>query len=192
MPIITREGKGSKLNVQEMDGNLEYLASSSFQNGVYSQSSGVDGEIINVFDTSSISLSPIEDGIEGTYTISNFITGGKGKGASITLYVTSSEPGKLYFVYSKNLIVSGGSAYGEGDILTFSSNDIGGSNNVEMYLTLLKDSVGYTTESSITVKSNTIALSSPTIIMSSLPTSDPGIAGALYIMSQSLKVSLGG
>jgi hypothetical protein len=40
MPIVTRTGKGSKLTIAEMDGNLEYLASSSFQNGLYTSGSG--------------------------------------------------------------------------------------------------------------------------------------------------------
>jgi len=44
----------------------------------------------------------------------------------------------------------------------------------------------------INLQSPSITMLAPLIIMSSLPTSDPGIAGALYIISQSLKVSLGG
>ena len=93
----------------------------------------------------------------------------------------------------------GGSGYAEGDRLTFSSNDIGGTIGSLITITLGIDSVNVEQTSTLGVRTGNINLQSPSItmlapliIMSSLPTTDPGIAGALYIMSQSLKVSLGG
>ena len=61
MSLITRTAKGSKLTIAEMDGNLTYLASSSFQDGVYSQTVEGTGAVI------SISEKPAASGSEGVY-----------------------------------------------------------------------------------------------------------------------------
>ena len=58
MSLITRTGKGSKLTIEEMDGNLEYLASSSFQEGVYSQIIG-SGAIIGELNDTITYTSPL-------------------------------------------------------------------------------------------------------------------------------------
>ena len=40
MALVTRTEKGSKLTIEEMDGNLTYLQSSSFNDGVYTKGDG--------------------------------------------------------------------------------------------------------------------------------------------------------
>ena len=199
MPIITREGKGSKLTVIEMDGNLEYLASSSFQNGVYSQTNGAIGEIIDITTPQTLIFQkPLSDGAAGIYTVDNFTTSGNGIGASLQIGIVL-EKGSPTIDIKDNAVIVGGSGYAEGDRLTFSSNDIGGTIGSLITITLGIDSVNVEQTSTLGVRTGNINLQSPSItmlapliIMSSLPTTDPGIAGALYIMSQSLKVSLGG
>jgi hypothetical protein len=198
MPIITREGKGSKLTVIEMDGNLEYLASSSFQNGAYTQTNGAIGEIIDITTSGSLIFqTPLTDGAAGIYTVDNFTTIGNGIGASLQIGIVL-EKGSPTIDIKDNAVIAGGSGYAEGDRLTFSSNDIGGTRGSLITITLGIDSVNVEQTSTLGVRAGNINLQSPSItmlapliIMSSLPTSDPGIAGALYIMSQSLKVSLG-
>lgn len=121
MPIITREGKGSKLNVQEMDGNLEYLASSSFQDGTYSQTNGAIGDIIDITtEETLIFQTPLSDGAAGIYTVDNFTTSGNGIGASLQIGIVLEE-GSPTIDITLNAVIAGGSGYAEGDTYCWGS-----------------------------------------------------------------------
>jgi len=191
MPIITRKGKGSKLTADEMDGNLEYLASSSFQDGTYSQTNGAIGEIIDITTSGSILFqTPLPDGAAGIYTLDNFTTDSNGVGTSLQIGIVL-EKGAPSINIASNAVIAGGSGYVEGDTLTFSSNDIGGTRDSSITIELGVGSVNAEQISTLTITSGNIEMLAPLIILPGLPKTDPGIAGALYIISQSLKVSLG-
>jgi hypothetical protein len=216
MSLVTREGKGSKLTSNEMDGNLEYLASSSFQDGVYSQSGGGNGEIVDISTQDYIETPfPLDDGAVGTYTVSNFtvikgkktqLAGGTkntsdlnagstpdripiyagaaseitGSGAILRLVITNPTSSSLTINVASSSVLSGGINYEVGDQLTFSAQSIGGNTTSSINITLMDGSVNPPLLSSMTVTSESIEISSPLIILSQLPSFDPGVIGALY------------
>ena len=100
MPLITRTEKGSKLTIQEMDGNLTYLESNGFVDGVYSQTVEGTGEIIGTFGGTIQYSNPIDSGTVGTYTVSP-TTDGSGTGAQFELVVDEK-----FLTFSINPILS--------------------------------------------------------------------------------------
>ena len=71
MPLITRQGKGSKLTIQEMDGNLEYLqtnlsGSNTIIGNTDIKTTADSDAILKIFSTSSVTT---EEGKKGSITI---------------------------------------------------------------------------------------------------------------------------
>jgi hypothetical protein len=155
MALITRTAKGSKLTIDEMDGNLEYLESNGFVDGEYSQTQEGTGEIIGI--EIEVNPLPLEDASIGTYTVSP--TGGSGTGAQFELEVIDGGRGALIFDKDTSAILNGGSGYQEGDELTIPSTAIGGITATgTVTFTLLAGSVDVTRISEINVSPTGIDL----------------------------------
>jgi hypothetical protein len=90
MPLITRQEKGTKLTIQDMDGNLTYLQSNGFVDGEYSQTLIGTGEIIGTIGDTIQFSNPIDSGTVGTYTVSP-TTDGSGTGAQFELVVIEAR-----------------------------------------------------------------------------------------------------
>ena len=206
MSLVTREEKGSKLTIAEMDGNLTYLESNGFVDGVYSQTVIGTGEIIGTVGGTIQFSNPLDSGTVGTYTVSP-TTDGSGTGAQFELVVDESR-GAFIIDGSLSSVLNGGSGYAVGDTLTVDLTDLGGNMGRTAVFTLLAGGVDDTKTSTITVTEDEINLSTTTIsvtgsliisnIFSStsinfgnLPTIDPVISGELWNDSGSLKISAG-
>jgi len=206
MPLITRQEKGTKLTIQDMDGNLTYLQSNGFVDGEYLQTVIGTGEIIGTIGDTIQFSNPIDSGTVGTYTVSP-TTDGSGTGAQFKLVVDESRGA---FIIDGNLssVLNGGSGYAVGDTLTVDLTDLGGNMGRTAVFTLLAGGVDDTKTSTITVTEDEINLSTTTIsvtgsliisnIFSStsinfgnLPTTDPRVSGQLWNDSGSLKISAG-
>jgi hypothetical protein len=161
MPLITRQEKGSKLTIQEMDGNLEYLESNGFINGEYNQTQIGTGAVI---DLSYISYdpAPLTDTIPNIYTVNP--TGGDGSGLELSLRVVDDR-GSKQFDFANSTIINGGLGYSEGNEVTFSSNDIGGTLNETITLVLLPGTVDVTVLSSIAVSTDSITLRTAALLI---------------------------
>jgi hypothetical protein len=162
MPLITRQEKGSKLTIQEMDGNLEYLESNGFINGRYDQTQIGTGAVI---DLSNISYdpAPLTDTTPNIYTVNP--TGGDGSGLELSLRVVIDRGDKL-FDFANSTIINGGLDYSEGNEVTFSSNDIGGTLNETITLVLAPGTVDVTVSSGITVDVDSITLRTAALAIS--------------------------
>jgi hypothetical protein len=109
MSLITRTEKGSKLTIAEMDGNLEFLASSSFQDGVYSQLTQGTGAVLSIDTTfQPIAVVGTYEGIEPA--------GGSGTGLIVDVEVTVT--GGRATLVANYTIVDGGIGYQTDDELT--------------------------------------------------------------------------
>ena len=161
MPLITRQEKGSKLTIQEMDGNLEYLESNGFINGEYNQTQIGTGAVI---DLSNISYypAPLTDTTPNIYTVNP--TGGDGSGLELSLRVVDDRGSKL-FDFANSTIINGGLGYSEGNEVTFSSNDIGGTLNETITLILEPGTVDVTVSSSIAVDIDSITLTTAALLI---------------------------
>jgi hypothetical protein len=173
MPLITREGKGSKLTIAEMDGNLEYLASSSFQDGVYSQTVEGTGEIIGTIGDTIQFSSPIDSGTVGTYAVSP-TTDGLGTGAEFELVVDESR-GSFIINVDASSVLNKGLGYAVGDTLTVDLIDLGGNMGETLVFTLLDGGVDSAKTSTITVTEDEINLSTTTISLIGSIESDSSI-----------------
>lgn len=147
MSLITRQEKGSKLTIQEMDGNLEYLQSNGFVDGKYSQTVIGTGAIL--FMNSQL----VADATIGIYeNISP--TSGSGTGLIVNVEITSGKKDDLGVKY---IIVDGGLGYAVGDTVSIQNTDIGGTSGTTDR-ELFDGDVDVTTTSTITVTNNNIAL----------------------------------
>jgi hypothetical protein len=186
MPLITRQEKGTKLTIQDMDGNLTYLQSNGFVDGEYSQTVEGTGEIIGTFDTiqfiggtiqfigGTIQFSnPLDSGTVGTYTVSP-TTDGSGTGAQFKL-VVNIQKGAFAIDGSLSLVLNGGSGYAVGDTLTVDLMDLGGNMGETVVFTLLAGGVDDTKTSTITVTEDEINLSTTTISVTGSIASDSSI-----------------
>jgi hypothetical protein len=179
MPLITREGKGSKLTIAEMDGNLEYLQSNGFVDGVYSQTVIGTGEIIGTFVGTIQYSNPLDSGTVGTYTVSP-TTDGSGTGAQFELVVIEAK-GAFAIDPSLSSVLNGGSGYAVGDTLTVDLTDLGGNVGETVVFTLLAGGVDDTKTSTITVTEDEINLSTTTISLTGSIESDSSITAVLNI-----------
>ncbi len=174
MSLTTRTAKGSKLTIAEMDGNLTTLQSSSFQDGVYSQTVEGTGEIIGTFDVTIQFLNNLLDsGTVGTYTVSP-TTDGSGTGAQFELVVIESR-GIIIIDTISSSVLNGGSGYAVGDTLTVDLMDLGGNMGETVVFTLLAGGVDDTKTSTITVTEDEINLSTTTISLAGSIESDSSI-----------------
>jgi hypothetical protein len=156
MSIVTRTGKGSKLTIAEMDANLTTLQSSSFQNGVYSQTVEGTGEIIGTFSDTIQFSNPIDSGTVGTYAVSP-TTDGLGTGAEFELVVDESR-GSFIINVDASSVLNKGLGYAVGDTLTVDLIDLGGNMGETLVFTLLAGGVDSAKTSIITVTEENIAL----------------------------------
>ena len=205
MSLITRTGKGSKLTIEEMDGNLTYLESNGFVEGVYSQMAG-SGAIIGELNDTITYTSPLANAAVGTYTIQPE-TDGEGEGAEFEIEVIDTGRSKE-FDSSTFTIIKEGSGYATGDVLIIENTTIGGTSEVtELFLE--EGSVDDITGTTITVtpgglqigSSNEVDILAPNITLGlksgvifsiqGLPTEDPVNDGQLWNDSGSLKISAG-
>lgn len=188
MSLITRTAKGSKLTIQEMDGNLTYLESNGFVDGKYSQISG-SGNIIGTFNSDPQQIffaNPIETGATGSYTVSP--TGGSGTGAEFELVVIESR-GAYAIDVNNSSVTNGGINYEIGEQLTVPCSSLGGTTG-NVVFTLSAGSVNIA-RSIISVTPLHINLNSTSINLTNLPTTDPTVQGQLWNDSGSLKISAG-
>ena len=156
-----------------MDGNLTTLQSSSFQDGVYSQTVIGAGEIIGTLgDTIKFDL-PLVSGTEGTYTVSP-TTDGSGTGAQFEL-VVDEERGEIIIDTSLSSVLNGGSGYAVGDTLTVDLIDLGGNMEEKVVFTLQPGGVNVTKTSTIAVTEDEINLSTTTISLTGSIESDSSI-----------------
>ena len=186
MPLITRTGKGSKLTIAEMDGNLEYLASSSFQDGVYSQTVIGIGDIIGTIGDTIEFSNPLASGTAGTYTVSP-TTDGSGTGAQFELVVFESR-GAFSIDGNLSAVLNGGSGYAVGDTLTVDLMDLGGNTGEKVLFDLLAGGVNETKISTITVTEDEINLSTTTISVTGPIESDSSITAVGNISSGTLTI----
>jgi hypothetical protein len=173
MPLITRTAKGSKLTIAEMDGNLTYLESNGFVDGVYSQTVIGIGEIIGTVGGTIQFSNPLDSGTVGTYTVSP-TTDGSGTGAQFELVVDESR-GAFIIDGSLSSVLNGGSGYAVGDTLTVDLMDLGGNMGETVVFTLLAGGVDDTKTSTITVTEDEINLSTTTISLTGSIESDSSI-----------------
>ena len=151
MPLITREAKGSKLTIQEMDGNLTYLESNGFVDGEYSQTLIGTGAVLQMEPQPAFGASI------GVYeNISP--TSGSGTGLIVDVEIDGGDRG-LTATYT---IVDGGSGYAIGDTVYIQNTDIGGTTGTTDRRFNDGD-VDVTTTSTITVTNNDITLNTTTL-----------------------------
>jgi hypothetical protein len=164
MSLITREEKGSKLTIQEMDGNLTYLESNGFVDGEYSQTVIGTGAVLQ--------MSPqlAADASIGLYeNISP--TSGSGTGLIVDVEIADGGRGGLGATYT---IVDGGSGYAVGDTVSIQNTDIGGTTGTTDR-GLFDGDVDVTTTSTITVTNNNITLDTTTLTVTGSINVDGGI-----------------
>ena len=164
MSLITREKKGSKLTIAEMDGNLTYLESNGFVDGEYSRTIQGTGEIIGSFSAEfpnfpNIFTSFLETGATGSYTVSP--SGGSGTGAEFELTIISTEKG-LAIDTNNSSVTNGGIDYEIDDELTVPCSELGGTTG-EVTITLGEGAVSVTTTSTVTVTGPNITISTPSL-----------------------------
>jgi hypothetical protein len=153
MSLITRTGKGSKLTIEEMDGNLTYLESNGFVDGEYSQTLIGTGAVLQM----QPQLLAFDASIGLYKNISP--TGGSGTGLIVDVEIIDGEQGGKFAEY---IIVDGGSGYAVGDTVSIQNTDIGGiTGTTDSELT--EDDVDGTTTSTITVTNNDITLNTTTL-----------------------------
>jgi hypothetical protein len=163
MPLITRQEKGSKLTIAEMDGNLTYLQSNGFVDGEYSQTLIGTGAVLQMQPQAALNASI------GVYeNISP--TGGSGTGLIVDVEIANTGRGNG----ATYTIVDGGSGYKVGDTVFIQNTDIGGSpgsvpglpGSVPITRLLLDGDVSVTKTSTITVTEDEISLNSTAISLS--------------------------
>ena len=198
MAIVTRTGKGSKLTIAEMDGNLNTLASASLVDGVYTITSGSRTDSITALASGSIEIKSFSAGdgsvtaetltfsptefddtiVEGTYTGVQ-PTGGNGTGLTVTVVVNA-----LLNIQSVT-VTAGGSGYESGDVVSIATSALGADPSTESTTTTLGTG-------QLNLDQQQRILMTPTgISMPDLPTSDPSVAGQLYNALGTLTVSSG-
>jgi hypothetical protein len=203
MSLITREEKGSKLTIAEMDGNLTYLESNGFVDGEYSRTTQGTGAVLQMQPQGAL------DSAEGIYeNISP--TSGSGTGLIVDVEIASGGRGGLaaYFSivdveiidgerggkFAEYIIVDGGSGYAVGDTVSIQNTDIGGTTGTTDR-ELEDGDVDVTTTSTVTIGSN-ITISTPSLTISgSIVVTDTlqcdNISGT-NISGQTLSVFTGG
>jgi hypothetical protein len=168
MPLITRQEKGTKLTIQDMDDNLTYLQSNGFVDGEYSQTLIGTGAVLQMQPQAALNASI------GVYeNISP--TGGSGTGLIVDVEIANTGRGNG----ATYTIVDGGSGYKVGDTVFIQNTDIGGSpgsipglpGSVPINRLLLDGDVEVTSTSTITVTNHDITLDTTTLT----------VTGSIYI-----------
>jgi hypothetical protein len=174
MSLITREEKGSKLTIAEMDGNLTYLESNGFVDGEYSRTTQGTGAVLQVQPQGAL------DSAEGIYEgISP--TGGSGTGLIVDVEVEDTGRGNLAFY----TIINGGSGYAVGDTVSIQNADIGGTTGTTDRK-LEDGDVDVTTTSTVTIGSN-ITISTPSLTVTGFINVDGEITTTSNISADTLQ-----
>ena len=196
MPLITRQDKGSKLTIPEMDGNLTYLSqnkeleSDGISYSVNLSNEGIKliadegttgGEVISLTIETPEWLTPP---VPGTYEVSP--TGGSG--TDLLLSIIVEQDVELTLVL--NEILNGGSGYAGGDKLNINTTQLGSEDpfGQDFTITLGKEDVSVANIQSLEILNSQGAV---TIFMPNLPISDPEISGALWNNNGLLNRSMG-
>lgn len=201
MAIVTRTGKGSKLTIAEMDGNLNTLASASLVDGVYTITSGSRTDSIAALASGSIEIKSLlaGDGSVTTETLSflppSFETdtivagtytgvqpsGGSGTGLTVTVVVS----GEIEVTIQSVTVTDGGTGYESSDTVSIATSELGADPSTE------STTVELTAEDLNLTQQQRILMTPIGIFMPDLPTSDPSVAGQLYTSEGTLTVSSG-
>lgn len=178
MSLITRQAKGSKLTIQDMDGNLTYLESNGFKDGEYSQGTESAGAVLEMSPQAALGAVP------GLYTnISP--TSGSGTGLVVDVEILDEGRGALTANFT---IVNGGTGYQVGDTVTIPISEVGGEAG-ELVRQLFEGQVEEGSISSIRVKSDEIILDSEQISLAGNISVDGNISNVVNINALSVNVS---
>jgi len=193
MAIVTRTAKGSKLTIAEMDGNLTTLNNQSFKDGVYTITSGSRTDSITALASGNIEIKSLLAG-DGSVTAKTLTfsptsfeediivagtypgvqpTGGSGTGLTVTVVVVS---GDLGVIIQSVTVTDGGTGYESGDTVSIATSELGADPSTEDPTTyeLKAEDLNLTQQQRI--------LMTPTgIFMPDIPTSDPQVAGQLWV-----------
>jgi hypothetical protein len=134
-------------------------------------------------------LDPTPQVIGGVYNITPS-TDGDGVGAEIEVTISSRGISTL----SITNIINSGENYNIGDKLIISSNDLGGTDSINIEIELTSENVNISTASSIELDGISTIINSNNIILKNFPTEDPQNLGQLWVDTENnnvLKVSLG-
>lgn len=192
MAIVTRTGKGSKLTISEMDGNINTLASASLVDGVYTITSGSRTDSITALASGSIEIKSFEEGdgsvTAGSLTFSptsfetdtivegNYIgiqpTGGSGTGLTVTVRVQDLGEGPAIISVT---VTAGGTGYETGDVVEIATSELGADSSTEKTTSELG-------AEQLNLDQQQRILMTPTgISMPDLPELDPRVVGQLWI-----------
>jgi hypothetical protein len=120
MTLITREGKGSKLTIQEMDGNLEYLESQSLSGRTQW---GLDGDNkIRPKDGKLVDASYI-DSVYNSASPRGFFDPSTGSPTNYSAYTTSAYTVSCNFIADFSEFVSGNTIEIQQDVCSPSSGE---------------------------------------------------------------------
>lgn len=210
MPIVTRTGKGSKLTIAEMDGNLTTLNNQSFQNGVYTvlkttataaqtSSISIDSSTNNIILSHIIAnngaiTSELLDFSPATFETDTIVigtyenvtpSGGSGTGLVVTVEVIDDRGVPSI---SSVTVTERGLGYAKDDVLEIPTSALGADPSTE--------SASYTLLDGDFVRNQnvTFTVRYDGITASGLPGSDPAAAGQLWVDSAAnyvIKVSQG-
>lgn len=193
MAIVTRTGKGSKLTIAEMDGNINTLASASLVDGVYTITSGSRTDSITALASGSIEVKSFSAGdgsvtaetlsflpktfetdtiVVGTYTGIQ-PTGGNGTGLTVTAVVALNldEVPQIQGV----TVTAGGTGYEAEDVVSIATSELGADPSTESATCTL-------TDGDLSQAQQQRILMTPTgISMPDLPESDPRVVGQLWV-----------
>jgi hypothetical protein len=193
MSLITRTAKGSKLTIEEMDGNLTTLDNQSFKDGVYTITSGSRTDSITALASGSIEVKSIIPStgeviteqlvslaspttFEDTILVEVYEdvqpTGGSGTGLTVNVTVSNLGEGPfIRFITTTN----GGTGYSPGDKVYIATSELGADPSTESTeITLGIADISPTSQQRI--------LMTPIgIFLPDLPTSDPEVAGQLWV-----------
>ena len=156
MSLITRTGKGSKLTIEEMDGNINTLASASLVDGVYSKITP-GGGLSDLPTLSESETYPFTNAEAGEYVVNNITTNGNGSGLVLNIVIQERRPNEFTFLYDGSTYVeSMGMGYQTDDELYIPYSSIGGTGTDTF--TMVVDSVTQEIENSITVTNNALTI----------------------------------
>ena len=188
MSLITRTGKGSKLTIEEMDGNINTLASASLVDGVYTITSGSRTDSITALASGSIEIKSIipttgevivetlefdpltfKDAIVPGKYVEVQPTGGSGTGLVVTVTVD------LKPAIESVEVTDGGTGYQPEDVVSIATSELGANPSTESTTATL-----YSKE--LSAESQQRILMTPTgISMPDLPERDPEVEGQLWV-----------
>lgn len=193
MALVTRTGKGSKLTIAEMDGNLTTLDNQSFKDGVYTITSGSRTDSITALASGSIEVKSLLAGdgsvtaelltfsprsfetdtiVVGTYTGVQ-PTGGNGTGLTVTAVVALNV--EEVPAITSVTVTAGGTGYETGDVVSIATSELGADSSTESTTSELG------AEQLSQDQQQRILMTPTGISMPDLPELDPRVVGQLWV-----------